>query len=199
MATLSCGTTQFDPVSGGTTTLAVGAPAGFETPDTASQYYYHASLTVDVVAPKICLSNYGCNASNVTLQVGEDLQAWMPVYLESAPEAPVTITATSAAVRWHWCRRARRVRAQSSATVANVANTSRRDLWVHGLAQGQSTQVTLSAPGYAEPGDRCRRGSVGVCAVSATTRSSAFTTNSSAANTALSLYAVRLNADLTAG
>ncbi len=143
-------------MSGGTTTLTVAAPAGFETPDTVSQYYYHASLTVDVVAPKICLSNYGCNASNVTLQVGEDLQAWMPVYLESAPEAPVTITATSAAGTVALVSASETGAGAVSATVANVANTSRRDLWVHGLAQGQSTQVTLSAPGYAEPGDRCR-------------------------------------------
>ncbi len=141
--------------SGGTTTIEVAVPAGFSTPaNTPNQYF--RTVTVNVDAPRICLWNYGCNAGSVTLRVGEDLQAWMPVYLESAPDgagddhgdvggwsvALVSASETGAGA--------------VAATVPNVANTSRRELWVHGLAQGQSTQVTLSAPGYAEPGDRRR-------------------------------------------
>jgi hypothetical protein len=132
----------------------------------------------------------------VTLQVGEDLQAWMPVYLESAPEAPVTITATSAAGAVALISASEAGAGTVSATVANVADTSRRDLWVHGLAQGQSTQVTLSAPGYDS------------AVIEVVVDPSGFVfygpysdhelnTNSSAANIALNVYAMRLNADLT--
>ncbi len=79
---LTAGTTQFDPVSGGTTTLAVAAPAGFETPDTVSQYYYHASLTATVTAPRIFVN---FSDAPTELRIGEDLQVRVYVSLETAP------------------------------------------------------------------------------------------------------------------
>ena len=40
---VSAGTTEFDPVSGGTTTLTVVAPVGFATPTVSGTYYYHSA------------------------------------------------------------------------------------------------------------------------------------------------------------
>ena len=143
-------TTEFDPVSGGTTTLAAVTPAAFDTPNIASnEYYYHTELTAVVSAPRICLSIAGCTSlDNVQVRVGEDLQVGPQLYLESAPSAPVTITATSANGSVVQVSSNETGAGAVSATVPNVANTAFQSFWLHGLTQGQSTQVTLSAPGY---------------------------------------------------
>jgi hypothetical protein len=195
-STLSAGATAFDPLSGGTTVLAVATPTGFETPETGNQFWYHTSLTANVSAPRICLWNYGCNLSGAQLRVGEDLQASLPFYLESAPEAPVTVTVTASDGATVRASVSEAGAGTTSATVPSVADTSRRELWVHGITQQQSTQVTLSAPGYNSAVIEVVVDASGF-ALYGFYSDHELNTNSSAANTALNVYAVRLNADRT--
>ncbi len=133
--------TQFDPLSVGTTTASVGTPiliSGTTTPFTPAGSFNSTAITV--VAPTI-------NANPQTT-LGEDLQVPATISLQNAAPNALTVTATSSAPGVAVVSNSGAVAGGVSqnfpvAAGANNAGT----LWVQGLAQG-TTQITLSAPGY---------------------------------------------------
>ncbi|MCG3200065.1 MAG: hypothetical protein GHCLOJNM_04594 [bacterium] len=169
--------TQFDPLTAGTTTLAVVPPAGFDTPNNFRQ------ITATVTAPAINVP------SDAALMVGEDLQDAVNISLGAVPPSPVDITVTlsSAAVG----------RVSDSATVLGgttvvfpaVANQGSRQFFLQGLAQGTAT-LTVSAPGYAT---QTRTITVGPSAFIINSPS-VINTTAGAANSNLNITAARLNA-----
>jgi hypothetical protein len=185
-------TTAFDPVSGGTTTLRVVPPAGWDTPAASSGYGTERVATVTapkVVACDAYFSSY-TNCTVSTRRIGEDLQYGLYVYLEAAPAGAVTITATSGSAEAATVSTMETVAGGATASVANVtgggANNGVR-FWVSGLTQGADTQLTITAPGY-----QSVTVPVSIDPSGFVQSTSAISTNSSAANTALQVYAARL-------
>ena len=192
---LYVGQVAFDPNnqgSGGTTTVAVVTPAGFETlvDDT---YYDHRESVVTVNAPKICWYPYGCSLDGSTIRIGADLQVGERLYLESAPANPVAITAESGSsdvvrVSNDWF-----VPGGVSASSKNLLSTTGQVgefvLQALGTAQGQSTTVTFRASGYADAVVTIEVDPSGFAMSLADT-----TTNTAADNTAFDVHAVRLDA-----
>jgi hypothetical protein len=124
--------TAFDPVTAGTTTIAVGQPAGFTTPNNFQQ------ITATVTAPDV-------NISNVT--VGRDLQVSLQVSLGAVPPSPVTITVTSSSAALATITKDGSVEGGTSLTFTNVASTGGNNFFVQGRALGTTTLV-VQAPGY---------------------------------------------------
>jgi hypothetical protein len=184
--------TAFDPVGGGTTTLRVAVPAGWDTPVAGGGY--GPERVANVTAPKIVVcdtisSTYGA-CSLFTRRIGEDLQYGLYVYLEEAPAGAVAITATSGSPAAATVSAVETVAGGASASVANVTSggpSSGVRFWVSGLTQGADTQVTFTAPGYESV-----TVPVSIDPSGFVQSTSAISTNSSAANTTLQIYAARL-------
>jgi hypothetical protein len=129
-------TTAFDPANEGSTVLAVTPPGGFETPSTFRQ------ITATVTAPAIAAF------SGNSARVGEDMQEAVNISLTVAPPSPVDITVTIASGAIARVSDNGGVLGGTTVVIANVANTAIRTVFLQGLLQG-TTQVTVSAPGYA--------------------------------------------------
>jgi hypothetical protein len=129
-------TLAFDPAGQGTTTLQVAPPAGFDTPSNSRQ------ITATVTAPAIIA--FGGNSA----RVGEDMQEAVNVNLSVAPPSAVDITVTVASGAIARVSDNGAILGGTTVVIPNVANTTIRTVFLQGLLQG-TTQVTLSAPGYA--------------------------------------------------
>jgi hypothetical protein len=128
--------TQFDPLGEGTTVIEVTTPSGF---DASSNF---RQITATVTAPAI--NGFTGNA----LRVGEDMQDTVNISLSVAPPAPVDITITLASAIIARVSNSATVLGGTTIVLAGVASTTARPVFLQGLLQG-TTQVTVSAPGYA--------------------------------------------------
>jgi hypothetical protein len=128
--------TQFDPLTEGTTNVAVTPPGGFE----ASSNFRQIAATV--TAPAI--NGFAGNAA----RVGEDMQDAVSINLAVAPPSPVDITITLASGTIARISDVGTVLGGTTVVLPGVANASARTVFLQGLLQG-TTQVTVSAPGYA--------------------------------------------------
>lgn len=123
---------SFDPLTAGTTTIAVTQPAGFSTPNNFQ------SIEATVTAPNI-------NIANVT--VGEDLQATVNISLQSAPPVPTDVTITVANAANAIISSSATTVGTNTVTFTGVTGTFVGSLIVQGLAVGDTT-LSASANGY---------------------------------------------------
>ena len=128
--------TQFDPLTEGTTNVAVTPPGGFEASSNFRQ------IAANVTAPAI--NGFAGNAA----RVGEDMQDAVSINLAVAPPSPVDITITLASATIARISDVGTVLGGTTVVLPGVANASARTVFLQGLLQG-TTQVTVSAPGYA--------------------------------------------------
>ena len=180
--------TQFDPVAGGTTTLTLGVPAGFDTPAiSGTTGYYHRELLATVTAPRIQVDN---SYTPGTLRVGEDLQLAIRVRLEADPDTDVLLTASSSDSNVVLVSSSETNLGTASATrTFTPANYNTQQLiWIQGIQQGLPATVTLSAPGY-----RDTVLDIVVDPSGFVTTTPDFSTLTTAADTTIILYAARLN------
>jgi hypothetical protein len=125
--------TIFQPVSAGTSTIALGAtPAGFSTPSNDQ------SITATVTAPAISVGN------TVT---GLNLENTLYISLPVAPPNPVTVTVTSNGPAIATISNSGTVVGGTTLTFTNVTGTNLGNIYVQGQSLG-STTLTVSAPGY---------------------------------------------------
>ena len=188
----SAGVTAFDPNNqgaGGTTTIAVVAPAGFETLATEFQNA-NRDLEATVSAARICHWNQGCVTGQL-VPIGADLQLGFPMLLESPPDAPVDIEAISSDPSVLRVSTAENVVGGASVTVENVADTSVVSFWVQalGTAQGSTAQVTFRATGYS---DTVWTFQVDPSGFVIGSPGADFATNTGATDTQVALYAMHL-------
>jgi hypothetical protein len=128
--------TQFDPLTEGATTVAVTPPGGYEASSNFRQ------ITATVTAPAI--NGFAGNSA----RVGEDMQDAVSLNLSVAPPSPVDVTITLASGTIARISDTATVLGGTSIVIPGVANASSRTVFLQGLLQG-TTQVTMSAPGYA--------------------------------------------------
>jgi hypothetical protein len=166
--------TAFDPVGAGTTTIAVGTPAGFDTPGNARQ------ITATVTAPTI--------TGPFIPHVGEDLQMPSSIALNTAPPSPVDVTVTVASGTVARVSDDGTVLGGTTVTIPAVANTSSRTIFLQGLLKGTTT-LTISAPGYATNTQTLTVDASGFVI----NGPAAINTNSFAANTNVEITAALLN------
>jgi len=119
-------------VAQGTTTIAVGTPAGFITPANYTQ------VTATVNAPNITIGNVG---------VGKDLQTSVGVTLGITPPSPVTVTVTIRDSNLAVISSDPAVAGTGTVTFSNVTSSYAGTVYVQGLAVG-STVMTAQAAGY---------------------------------------------------
>ncbi len=124
--------TAFDPVTAGTTTIAVGQPPGFTTPNQFQQ------ITATVTAPDISVGN---------VTVGRDLQTTLQISLGAVPPSPVTITVTSSSGALATITKDGTIEGGTTLTFSNVSSTTGNTFTVQGRALGTTTLV-VQAPGY---------------------------------------------------
>ncbi|MFO1428573.1 MAG: PKD domain-containing protein [Candidatus Competibacteraceae bacterium] len=168
-------TTQFDPQTAGTTVISVGTPPGFDTPSSGQQ------ITATVTAPDIFVQ------SNVT--VGEDLQASIGIGLGATPPNPVDVTVTSTAGAIALVSKDGTVAGGTSVTFQGVTGTNVGTVYVQGLQRG-SASLRIQAAGYNDANSTV---TVTPSGFSYTAGGDFISTNTFAANTNLSIQAVRLN------
>ena len=125
-------TFNFQPVSAGTTNLAISSPAGFTTPSN------NQSGTVTVTAPVIQIGN-------ITTAV--KLDGSMNIYLPQTPPNPVTVTVTSSSPTLATLSTDPTVVGTSTLVFTNVTSTNVGTIYVQGQGLG-TAQLTESAPGY---------------------------------------------------
>jgi hypothetical protein len=130
--TVQAQSTQFDPRASGTTQIAVGVPAGFDTPST------DRTILATVTAP-------GVSANSAT--VGRDLQTSVGITLGVTPPSPVNVTVTSNAPTLTTLSLDPLVAGGTSVTFNNVTTTNVGTVFVQGRALG-STTLTVQAAGY---------------------------------------------------
>lgn len=186
------GQALFNPVtesSGGTTTLSVATPAGFETLAVDLSNIQREVLAT-VQAPLLCITGFSCTR-NATVRIGADLQHFVNVWLQEAPRSPVTLRATSNNAQAVIVSRGELVQGGVEAMATQVTTTAAQGFWLQALAEGQggTTSVTFSAEGYAD-----LVVTVAIDPSAFVIRGQDFTTNTAAAPTPINLYAVRLNA-----
>ena len=128
----SLASTTFDPLSSGTTTIAVVTPTGWDTATTFRQ------ITATVSAP-------GVNIQNVT--VGRDLQAQVSVTLDVVPPSPITVTVRSNAPGVVTLSQNAAVAGGDTITFTNVTSVNVGSFFVQGRSLG-STTLTAQAAGY---------------------------------------------------
>jgi len=166
-------TPAFDPSGAGTTVVSLTAPAGFSTPSNFQQF------TVTVTAPTISIGNQ---------TVGVDLQAGASISLGAAPPNPITVTVTSNNGTIATVSSDGTVAGGATLTFTNVTTTNVGTIFVQGRGRGTTT-LTVQATGYTDG-----TGTVTVDPSGFILNTGDFTTTASAANTALSISTVRLNA-----
>ena len=135
-STSNCLGTAFDPLNGGTTTIAIAQPTGFETPGGTNP---RQEITATVTAPNVNLPTLS--------NVGEDLQASFSISLQNAPPSPVDVVVTidnpSVAVISNGATTV----GGNTITFPGVSSTSVGTIWVQGLSEGTAT-ITATATGY---------------------------------------------------
>jgi hypothetical protein len=136
----------------GTTTLAIVPPAGYETISNPANNRraqlvatVNASSTIALCSFDGAPCTYGTSG---TLRVGEDLQTVGYFQFEEASPSPVTVTITVADPSVALVSTSETAQGAGTITFENLSG-----MWayfvVQGLAQGQATTLTVSAPGYA--------------------------------------------------
>jgi hypothetical protein len=130
---------QFHPVGAGTTTIALGVPAGCATPSET----FRRQLTATVAAPSI---TFGGGA---TALGGKDMQTYVDIYLDAAPPAgsPVDVTVTSANGSVATLGTTSGVDAGTSVTFTGVTTTYVGRVYINGRSQSTVT-LTAAATGY---------------------------------------------------
>jgi len=128
-------TTTFQPTSAGTTTIALGVPAGYSAPSNYVQF------TATVSAPQLSFTN----PSVVT---GANLEVTTAASLPVAPPNPVTVTVTSNGPAIATISKSGTVVGGTTLTFTNVTAAGQLPtIYVQGQSVG-STTLTVSAPGY---------------------------------------------------
>ncbi len=129
-------TAQFNPLTAGTTVVAIGAVAGF------SNASANTSLTATVTAPALSLGTS-------PLDLGVDLQVQRTLSLASAPPNPVTVTVTVLDPSVLVVSGSATSSGSNLQTFPNVNGTTAGILYLQGLSLG-STTVRAQAPGYSD-------------------------------------------------
>ncbi|HEX8435023.1 PKD domain-containing protein, partial [Archangium sp.] len=127
--------TTFDPIGGGTTTLAITQPAGFTAPSTKQQ------ITATVTAPNITVYDE---------TVGKDLQTSTYVSLgTAAPTGGVAVTVTVAdPTKALLSTSATSVGSSSLTFNLATGGSSTPSFYIQALAGSGTVQYTATAPGY---------------------------------------------------
>jgi plastocyanin len=180
-------TTAFDPVGGGTATLRVIPPAGWDTPVAA--FGFGPERVATVTLPRISVNG---SYSPSIVRVGEDLQVRVTAALEVAPGSPLTLTATSSNGAIVTITDVENQTGSASDSVS-VDSLAFRNLWIQGLQSGATESVTFSAPGY----ESTTLG-VAVDPSGFVTTTADFSISASSADRAIVIYAVRLNSSTLA-
>ena len=131
-------TTQFDPLSAGTTVITVAQPAGFSGAAPGGNGRRGSQVTVNVTAPTIYVN---------PLILGKDLINITNVSLQSAPPTPVTVQVCSTSAAVALLSKAANSAGSQCLTYDNVSTTTVGNLYVHGISQG-SVQLQATAAGY---------------------------------------------------
>ena len=175
----SSANTQFDPIGQGTSTIAVGTPAGFSTPTTFRQF------VATVTQPAITLGDFS---------VGRDLQVQVSASLGApAPAGGVTITVTSLSPGAVLVSNSATAIGSASITLqATGGSTTVPGFWVQALADTGTPEITLSATGFTTETTTVTLAPSGFIINSPGN----FSTNSFAANTSLQITSARLNQSL---
>lgn len=169
--------TAFDPLAAGTTTISIVPPAGFDTPANFRQ------IPTTVTAPNI--------NTQATVRVGEDLQQSATASLAVAPPNPVDMTLTVASTAVAVISSSATVLGNGALTFPAVANVSAQAFFVQAVGTaGQSTTVTISAPGYNSATMTVTVDPSGFVNI---TQGAAFTTTANAANSTLTVTPARLD------
>ncbi len=126
--------TEFDPLTAGTTTLAVVQPEGF-----TALANVNTEITADVAAPSVELTS--------TTIVGEDLQKYLDFDLGGTPPDPVDVTITVADETVALLTADIESAGSGQITLSDVDVSSLPGIYVQGLSQGTTT-VSVSATGY---------------------------------------------------
>ena len=134
----------FDPITNGSTNLAITQPAGFTATTTASSVA-RTQFTANVVGSSVFFNNL----ASTTTSVGRNLQQSVTVRLQSAPPAPVDITLSVPAGSGVLLSSNATAAGAETLVIPAVANTANRTVYVQGTATG-ATVVTASASGYAD-------------------------------------------------
>ncbi len=166
-------TTQFNPLTAGTSTVSITYPEGFPVPANG-----RTSLEATVTAPNISMG---------TVVVGADLQTSIGVSLTQAPPEPVDITITITAPSAALISTSRTEVGSTSVTFTGVGNTSSRTLYVQGLEEGATTTLTARAAGYNDG-----QSTVTVMPSGFHLATSNFTTTTFSSNTNITVGAYRL-------
>jgi hypothetical protein len=124
---------NFDPISAGSTTLAIAQPAGFTAPANLN-----TSIVATVTAPNI-------NISDVT--VGKDLQTTLNIIFDAPPPSPVDVVVSVSAASIAVVGNNANTAGAGTITFNNVSSTFVGTLVIQGLAVG-TTNIIAAAPGY---------------------------------------------------
>ena len=166
-------TTQFDPVSVGTTLLSVEPPAGFAMPTNFQQ------ITATVTQPDLYIFD---------LTVGRNLQVTHSVgMLGVTPPIPVTFTVTSSNGGVVAISTDPNAAGGASVSFPNVASSPSPPFYVQGMSVGTATMVA-QAPGFND-----RTATITVLPSGFRWGFSGLTTTAGANNTNLPLYTAYLN------
>jgi hypothetical protein len=126
---------NFQPVSAGTTTVAISTPAGFTTAP-------YVSGVVTVTAPVISINN---------VTTAANLQQSLGIYLPQTPPSNngngVTVTVTSSSPTLATLSTSPTAVGTASVTFTNVTSQNVGTIYVQGQALG-TAQLTETAPGY---------------------------------------------------
>jgi hypothetical protein len=168
--------TAFDPLTAGTTTVSIVPPAGFDTPSD------HRQMAVTVTAPNITVP--------ASLRLGQNMEDNATLQLSVVPPNPVDITATIASTAVAVLSTSPTVLGGNSVTFPNVTNTSQA-LWVQAAGSaGQSTTITVTAPGYNSATITVTVDPSGFVNIN---QNATFSTTAGAANTTLTVRPARLD------
>jgi hypothetical protein len=172
--------TAFDPIGGGTTTLAITQPAGFSTPNTKQQ------INATVTAPSMTVYNE---------TVGKDLQTSTYVSLgTAAPTGGVTVTVTVADPTKALISTSATTVGSGSLTF-NLAtgSSSTPSFYIQALEGSGTVQYTATAPGYNTRSGTITLRPSGVMMSTCVVCGSAINTTSSSGNSGVSVFLGRLN------
>ncbi len=129
-------TTSFQPLSAGSTVLALGIqPTGFTATSSSGSYLF---ITANVNAPGI---NVGSITTGASLYVGNSAN------LAVAPPSPVNVTLTSSNPAVALLSTNAATVGSTSITFSNVTDTSNLPFYVQGQTAGTAT-ITATASGY---------------------------------------------------
>jgi hypothetical protein len=132
------GTTQFQPGSQGTTTLAVSVPAGFSTPSAT-----YGTLPVSVTTTKIVLSAD-------QMPIGQNLQIQGAILLSQAAPSDLNVTLTSSDPTKLLLAAGQTDAGAGSVQIAVKAGATQATYYVQSLGNSGNVTYKGSAPGYAD-------------------------------------------------